>query len=246
MKISIVIPAYNEEDRLSACLASVIDECTTGRCDIEIVVVNNASTDRTREIALSFPGIIVVDEPEKGLVRARQAGFLASTGDLIANIDADTVMPKGWLARVVREFEKDKDLAALSGPYIYYDLSPGARALVKVFYAGGYVMYLFNQYVIRVGAMLQGGNFIVDRNALQEIGGFDTSIEFYGEDTDIAKRLAKVGRVKWTFGLPMYTSGRRLKHEGLIRTGWRYALNFFWTTFLGRPYTKKYTDIRSV
>jgi len=53
-------------------------------------------------------------------------------------------------------------------------------------------------------------------------GGFDTSITFYGEDTDVARRISRVGTVKWTFKLPMYTSGRRLAHDGVMRTGIRY------------------------
>ena len=94
--------------------------------------------------------------------------------------------------------------------------------------------------------MVQGGNFICRTDALRKIGGFDTSIDFYGEDTDIARRMSKVGAVKWTFHLTMYTSGRRLAEEGILKTGIRYALNFFWTTFMKRPFTKTSTDVRIV
>ena len=97
MKISFVIPAYNEEGYLGECLASVRRELARGRYDAEVIVVNNASTDKTAEIARSFPGVIVVDEPKKGLSQARHSGFAASSGDLIANVDADTILPKGWL-----------------------------------------------------------------------------------------------------------------------------------------------------
>ena len=79
----------------------------------------------------------------------------------------------------------------------------------------------------------------------EKIGGFDTQIAFYGEDTDIAKRLGRVGEVRWTWKLPMYTSGRRLAHEGIVRMGIRYAANFIWVSILDRPYTKEYTDVRS-
>ena len=101
------------------------------------------------------------------------------------------------------------------------------------------------QCVFHVGAMIQGGNFVVRRSALEAIGGYNTAIDFYGEDTDIARRLSKKGRVKWTFRLPIYSSGRRLMEEGIVRVAARYALNFFWVTFFGRPWTKKHTDIRT-
>jgi glycosyltransferase involved in cell wall biosynthesis len=244
MKISFVIPAYNEELSIARCLESVERELSSGEYDAEVIVVNNASTDRTHEIASSFDWVKVVDEREKGLVRARHAGFSASTGELIANIDADTILPAGWLSRVMNEFEKSEKLVALSGPFIYYDLPFYSRLLTKFFYAFGYLTHLFNHFILRVGAMLQGGNFIVRRAALEKIGGYDTSIAFYGEDTDVARRLSSVGRVKWTFGLPIYASGRRLKHEGIVTMGVRYSLNYLSVIFFGKPFTVEYIDIR--
>lgn len=244
MKISFVIPAYNEERRLPKCLASVEREIARTPCDSEVIVVNNASTDRTGEIARGYAWVHVVDEPHKGLVRARHAGFMASSGELIANIDSDTMLPEGWLARVLLEFSKDERLAALSGPYIYYDLSVFHRALTYIFYVFGYLSHLVNHKIFHAGAMLQGGNFIVRRKYLEQAGGFDTSIEFYGEDTDVARRISKVGKVKWTFQLPMYTSGRRLKHEGIVTTGLRYAANYFHVLVRGKPLSAAYTDIR--
>src|SRR3989338_6946066 len=122
MKISFVIPAYNEEKMIGKCLASVFDEIKRSRTsfvqfETEVVVVDNASTDRTREEALKFPNVTVVRENLKGLVYARRAGWVATTGDIVANIDADTIVPEGWLSTVVNNFAKDKNLVALSGPY---------------------------------------------------------------------------------------------------------------------------------
>lgn len=246
MKISFVIPAYNEEILLGKCLESILAEIERAELEdqAEVIVVNNASTDQTREIALQHKGILVVDEPKKGLTRARQAGFLASRGELIANPDADTIMPTGWLTTVLEEFEKDSHLQALSGPPIFYDLSAGQRGLVKVFIGAAFLSHLFNHYILGAGAMLQGGNFIVRRSALLRIGGYDTRIEFYGEDTDIARRVSQVGKVKWTWHLPMYASGRRLATEGLVLVSWRYTLNYLSTLFIKKPITEEYRDIR--
>jgi len=244
LKLSFVIPAYNEEDLIDKCLDSILKQAASRPDDIEIIVVNNASTDRTREIALSFPGVIVVDEPKKGIVHARHAGFLASSSDLIANIDADTILTPGWIDKVLEEFSKNQKLVALSGPFIYYDLSRIHNLLVRAYYYIGYPSYIVNHFILRVGAMLQGGNFIIKRAALEKIGGFDTNISFYGEDTDIARRIQKVGRVKFTFKLPMYTSGRRLKKEGILTMALRYPVNYIWVTFFKKPFTKNYLDVR--
>ena len=244
MRISFVIPAYNEEHYLPQCLTAIHRELTRMPCDAEVVVVNNASTDRTGEVARAHTWVRVVDEPWKGMVRARHAGFVVASGDLIANIDADTMMPEGWLETVLAEFERDERLAALSGPFIYHDLSLFHRALTRVWYAVAYLSHLINHHILRAGAMLQGGNFVVRRAHMEQIGGFDTSIEFYGEDTDVARRISKVGKVKWTFRLPMYASGRRIACEGMIATGLRYGSNYIYTLARGKPLSVAYTDIR--
>jgi len=186
----------------------------------------------------------VVDEPKKGLVNARDAGFNATNAELIANIDSDTMVPEGWIDTVLREFGKDPKLVCLSGPYIYYDMSWYNRALVNAFYGLTYLIYIVNRFILRVGSVVQGGNFVFKRAAWAQVGGYDRSIQFFGEDTDVAVRLSKVGGVKWTFALKMKTSGRRLEKEGVFRTAGTYTLNFFWVTFRGKPATKDYNDIR--
>lgn len=244
MRISFVIPAYNEEAVIGKCLESVQRELAQGVYDAEVVVVNNASTDRTREVVLEFSNVTVVEEPLKGLVYARHAGFVATSGELVANIDADTVLPSGWLKRVMTEFEKNKNLAALSGPYIYHDLPVWKRMLVKAWYFPGWLFNLISQPLGRA-TMLQGGNFILRRTAWERAGGFDVAISFYGEDADVARRISRHGRVLWTWRLPIYASSRRLKHEGFLTTGWHYLLNIVSTHITGRPATKHYTDIRT-
>jgi cellulose synthase/poly-beta-1,6-N-acetylglucosamine synthase-like glycosyltransferase len=242
--ISFVVPAYNEELHLSKTLTAIIAEIRRTGCQAEIIVVNNASTDGTGALAASFPEVTVVDEPVKGLVQARRAGFLAARGDLIANVDADTIVTAGWLDRVLLEFRRHPRLVALSGPYIYYDVSKATRAAVRAFYIMGYGCYILSRFVLRAGSMLQGGNFVVRRTALEEIGGYNPLFSFYGEDTDLARRLRAVGGVKFTFRLPALSSGRRLVGEGLVRIGVRYSMNFVWATFFHKPFTDDWIDIR--
>jgi glycosyltransferase involved in cell wall biosynthesis len=248
MKISFVVPAYNEQTLLTRSLTAIRDEIARagqvlGR-DAEIIVVNNASTDRTREVALAVEGVQVVDEPRKGLVQARWTGFEASTGELIANIDADTVIPPGWLTEVLRQFSRGKSLVALSGPYKYYGVPKKVNMVVASYYRLAYTAYLINRFVLNVGSMLQGGNFIVKREAMLKLGNPDLRFSFYGEDTDMARRLSKVGGVKFTFRLPAESSGRRLVGEGVFTIGLRYSMNFFWATFRKKPFTEAWQDIR--
>ena len=243
-RVSFVVPAYNEERLLPACLAAIQAEIDRSGCDAEILVVNNASTDDTGRIAATTPGVIVVDQPIKGLVQARSAGFDAAEGELIANIDADTLVPHGWLDRVLAEFARSPKLVVLSGPYDYYDVPLHLRAAARVFYAVGFATYVFNKRVLGVGSMVQGGNFVLRRDTLAGIGGFSDRFTFYGEDTDIASRMSRVGDVKFTYALMAKSSGRRLQGDGLIMTGVRYSANYLWATYFRKPFTTAWNDYR--
>jgi glycosyltransferase involved in cell wall biosynthesis len=243
-QISFVVPAYNEEVLLPACLEAIRAEIARTGCDAEILVVNNASTDRTAEVAEAIPGVVVVHEPIKGLVAARRCGFEAARGVLIANIDADTKVPPYWLDRVFEFFARDAKLVALSGPYDYYDVPLHIRAFSRMFYGMGYLTYAFNKHVLGVGSMVQGGNFVVLRDALAEAGGFSDTFQFYGEDTDIARRMNQVGNVTFTWKLMAQSSGRRLRGDGVVMTGIRYSANYLWATFFRKPFTDAWHDYR--
>lgn len=239
MDLSFVIPAHNEERHIGNCLQSILDETKDAPCSVEIIVVNNASTDATAAVAKRYRGVKVVGEPKKGLTRARQAGYLNSKGTLVANIDADTALPRGWLARALKEFSSDPKLVCLSGPFRYHDLS-GLRkfAAEAVWWISAPFAYLI------AGYMILGANFVARRSALDAIGGFDVNISFYGEDTDLAKRLSKFGKVKFSMGFFIYGSGRRIMEEGFWKTELRYGVNFVWEALTGKPFTKEYRDIR--
>src|SRR5690349_12033750 len=128
IRISFVVPAYNEEALLPSCLRAIRAEIERTGVAAEVIVVDNASTDGTASVARATPGVVLVHQPKKGLVQARSAGFDASSGELVANIDADTLVPPGWLDRVLAEFAADPGLVCVSGPYDYYDVPMRIRA----------------------------------------------------------------------------------------------------------------------
>jgi glycosyltransferase involved in cell wall biosynthesis len=239
--ISFVVPAYNEESNIGLCLVAICEEARR-RGPYEVIVVDNGSTDKTVEHA-SLPfyrrrGVRIISEPRKGVVRARQAGYKEAKGDLIANIDADNYIPEGWVANALWEFSTQEDLVLVSGPVVYYEFGALLQFLSTVFYwFGG----LFNKFI---GPMSQGGNSVIRKSALDKIGGYNTDIDFYGDDTDIAKRISKVGKVKFTSMLWSVGSARRFMHEGVLTTTFRYIANYLSVTIFGKPLHKQYKDIR--
>jgi glycosyltransferase involved in cell wall biosynthesis len=234
-KISLIIPAYNEEKYLGECLKHATQN---GKEIFEIIVVNNASTDKTHEVAGSFPNVKVVHEPRKGLTKARQRGFLETSGEILAYTDADTKMPPGWAGKISKHFEKDETLVCVSGPGIYYDQSFGGKTLAWAYWFFAYIIHFF------VGYMAYGANFAVKKSALEKIGGFDENISFYGEDTNLARRLSKVGKVKFVLNFYIYNSARRVKSEGLAKMAIKYTINFVSEVWRGKPATEEYIDIR--
>lgn len=238
MTISIVIPAYNEEKYIAACIESVLKYKT--KDVVEVIVVDNASTDATAAVAGAYPGVHVVREPNKGITWARQRGFLTATGDLIAYVDADSRVHETWVDDIVREFSRDEKVVCLSGPFKFYDIPKWKSTAIRAVWLSFAMPHYWHTKFMALGA-----NLVIKRKALEEIGGFDTTIAFHGEDTNIARRLHDVGRVRWTPSFYNYSSARRLQAEGLAKSGMVYALNFISQAYMNKVATKEYKDHRS-
>lgn len=201
MNISVVIPAYNEEKRIEACLRSVFHQT---QLPFEVIVVDNNSTDRTAEIARSL-GAKVIVEKKQGITFARNAGFNASMGEIIARTDADTIVPHDWVEKISRHFEKDHSLDAVSGPAIFgiRVFTPLVRLIVfetnkKIF--GHYGLY--------------GPNFAIRKSAWERVKDKvcldDDKVH---EDTDIAIHIGKGGKIGYDKDLKVRTSARRLRQS---------------------------------
>jgi glycosyltransferase involved in cell wall biosynthesis len=227
MKASIVIPAHNEETYIADTLRAVLAQDYS---DFEVIVVDNASSDKTYETASGFKGVKVVREARRGLLWARERGRNEASGEIIVNIDADCQPEQGWLARGMSHFD-DARCAAVTGPYDYFDGAPMFRYVSLISQKILYSLANFTVQRIGKGAVLIGGNSFIRGSALKAAGGYDTSITFYGEDTDTARRVSKQGRVLFDTMLVQRTSARRFKSEGTLRILGLYFFHFFRVIF---------------
>lgn len=116
MKISVVVPAYNEEKLLGDCLKSLQNQT---KKPFEIIVVDNNSTDGTAAIAKKL-GAKVIKEKQQGISFSRNTGFDAVSGDIIARIDADTIAPKDWIEKIATDIKGGFDV--VYGPAYYVNL----------------------------------------------------------------------------------------------------------------------------
>jgi glycosyltransferase involved in cell wall biosynthesis len=227
MKISVIIPAYNEEKYLSKTLEAILTQDYT---DFEVIVVDNASTDRTSDIAKSFQKVKVLFEGNKGTMWACERGRKEATGEIIVRMDADCLPGKDWLSKGSAFFKDDKTVG-VSGPYDYYDAKKFFRYFSVHFQK---ILYSLANAIIQSfkrGAVMIGGNSFMRASTLAAMGGFDTSFTFWGDDTDTAKRLAKFGRIIFDSDLVIKGSARRMKKEGSFNLTMRYIFHFFKVIF---------------
>ena len=244
LRLSVIVCAHNEAAYLAACLHSLLAQ---SRIPDEILVINNASTDATRTVAEAIPHVRVIDEPRKGLVVARETGRRMATGDVLVYVDADCRAPLTWLERVERRFRRDPRLIALSGPYRFYDWDWWGRLLIRAYdFTLAPATQVLVKYILRIGTIFYGGNFAVRADALRRIGGFDTSIEFHGEDTNIGRRLFAIGRVGLFHDCYLYTSARRYLAMGKGAVFRLYVRNFTSEILHHRPKDTTHLDVREV
>lgn len=123
--VSIVIPAYNEESTIAACVLAALDQTVPAH---EIIVVDNKSTDGTAAAVHALqaahpdaPLIYVKQDAAQGLIPTRNFGLDIATGEVIGRIDSDSVLEPTWVDAVQKAF-LDPDVAACTGPVIYYDM----------------------------------------------------------------------------------------------------------------------------
>jgi glycosyltransferase involved in cell wall biosynthesis len=234
MKVSVIIPAHNEEKFIGQTLQAVLSQDYP---DFEVIVVDNASSDNTSDVVSAFPTVKLLYESRKGILWARECGRKNATGDIIVNTDADCVPKSDWLSKGVAHFTTEK-IVAVTGPCSFYDAGPVFQHVTTAIQRIVYPAFSFFIQTIGVGAVLIGGNTFIRASALQKAGGYNTAIEFYGEDTDTAKRLSKLGNIPFKNDVITLTSSRRFVKEGAFHTSFLYLFNFLWITFFRSTHRK--------
>lgn len=209
VKLSIIIPAYNEEKRLPATLDAILREMESFG-NVELIVVDNNSTDRTATIARER-GAIVIHEPQHNIARVRNTGAARACGDVLLFIDADTRVKPGLFDKIASEMS---DTSCFGGAVmVSYDepMPTLTRHYLQFCIAVGRVMGIRN-----------GAAQFCRRAAFDELGGYDETI-FVGEDIDFQYRLARLarnyrGRTAFITEPAVITSARRFVRVGLLRT----------------------------
>ena len=205
MKISIVIPAFNEERLIGDTLACVRDgmtEFARRGCECELIVCDNNSTDHTAELAQAA-GAKVVFEPVNQIARARNCGAAAADGDWLLFVDADSTPSRELFGDVAEQIIAGQCLAG--GVTVKME---GQHAIT------GRLMFIWN-WISRARSWFAGSFVFCNAEAFRAVGGFSTEL-FVAEEIDLSKRLNRLARatgmkVVILHQHPLLTSARKLE-----------------------------------
>ncbi|QYZ78453.1 glycosyltransferase [Methanofollis formosanus] len=183
-KISFCIPTLNNEDTIDACLSSIKDQ---DYADIEIIIIDGYSKDKTIEIAKNFADLILYDQGTYG--SACQTGFKHASGEVIALFDSDIIIPhKTWLREAIRYFNFASNVSTVWPLLI---APPNSSLFARLYQTNLHRIFIEHRIANKIG-LYGGGNSLFLRSCLEEIGGINPSIH-WGADFEWAQKLKNLG-----------------------------------------------------
>lgn len=221
--ISVIIPAYNEENEIRNCLDSLMKQ-TLAKKFFEIIVVDNASTDKTAAMVKEYP-VRYLKEAKRSVVVARQTGVNASYGSIIVSADADTTYPSDWLLEIEKVFRKKPDLIAVVG-WMYYRRTPVFYNILTGFYQR--INHFISQHDKKF-PIAYAANFAFKKSALLKIGGYPAHLPELGDQQYLLFKFFRIGKVSVEPSIYCFTSGRQFHSMGknLFRyNGWHRIIGY--------------------
>lgn len=211
-KISVIVPAFNEEKTIQACLQSLQH---LNYPNYEIIMVDDGSTDHTFDEASKLEGIKLIHQRNQGKPSALNAGVLNSTGEIILTVDADTTLDKQALIKVASRFEKNESLGAVAGNVKVKAEPTLLNAVQSSEYATGINLIRKGQSVLGCVLIVPGPVAALRKQAVEKAGYF--SDDTFAEDFDITLKILKAGyRVEYEEKSIAYTDAPKTV-EDLIK-----------------------------
>ncbi|ABD39896.1 glycosyl transferase, family 2 [Methanospirillum hungatei JF-1] len=206
--ISIVIPSFNEEERIERCLVSLVQQ-DFPREEYEIIVVDGGSKDKTREIAEKYADLVFIQTSPK-VGGARNDGALRARGEIIATTDADTILPPDWLSRIRQDF-LDPEVVMLYGPVKPIEATIKNRFYLFLANSFAHIGYLTGTILFTLGC-----NSVFRAEPFKKAGMYRVSDA--GDDLEIAHRMRRIGKVKFDRKLFVSFSMRRYDQFGALKS----------------------------
>jgi len=205
LTLSIIIPVYNESDHLKACLQSIKNQTVMPD---EVLVVDNNSTDDSIAIAKRFNFVKIVPETKQGIVFARDAGFNASSSDILGRIDADSILPNYWVAKVLEFYDDDQHLKnyAWTSEAYWYNMSHP----VLYSWFSAQLVFRFNRFILG-HYPLWGSSMAITKESWLKVKNKVCLRNDIHEDLDLSIHLHNLGyKITYATGVKVSVYLRRL------------------------------------
>lgn len=227
MTLSIIIPTKNEENYLPELLKSIRAQ-NFSLHDYEIIVADNKSKDKTREIAEKYKCRIT----QGGLPGAgRNFGAKAAKGEILLFLDADTrLLTKNFLKNSINEFNRRRLAAAVPEAYVK------GKKMDELFFESWNHLVDISQYLMPYAG---GWCIFVSKKIHDKIKGFDEKITL-GEDSDYAQRASKAGKFRMLRNVKIQVSPRRFKKEGYLKVAFQAIGTGIYWAVLGKDRKNKF------
>lgn len=212
--VSVVIPAYNEQENILNVLLSLSGNTTS--IAVEIIVVNNNSTDDTERLVRQT-GITCINEVRKGVVAARTAGLMAATGTYILNADADSLYAPGWVAAMIPPLMADKAIALTYGRFAFIPSGNQSRFIYFLYETIADVLRLAKKIFKEEAMNVYGCNSGFRKAQCLQVNTYEHPVGA-NEDGWLAVKLRNKGFGKLHYvGAPsviVWTVDRHLQNDG--------------------------------
>lgn len=185
MLVSVIIPTFNGRDTITQCLTALLNQDWDG--DIEIIVVDDGSSDGTMESVRSFPGVSLLRQNNAGPAAARNRGALTARGDVLLFTDDDCQPLPDFVRRMVAPLQQDVGIVGTKGTYLSRQATLIAR-FRQVEYEERYALMKRHRYTDFIDTYAAAFR----KDAFSGVGGFDENV-LAAEDADLSFRLAARG-----------------------------------------------------
>jgi glycosyltransferase involved in cell wall biosynthesis len=208
LTLSIVIPVFNEERYIGACLDAIAAQSVKPD---EVIVVNNNSSDKTVAIIKKYRFAKVIKEPRQGIVYARNTGFNMAKSDLIGRIDADCILNKNWVIDMKKHYKNagSPELYAATGPSSFQN--PGGK---HTWYPFHRIFYFWASRVFLGHNTISGSNMFITKKLWQKVRDGLCERTDVHEDMDLAVHITGLGtKVVFTKDFKDSMLGRNIGHK---------------------------------
>jgi glycosyltransferase involved in cell wall biosynthesis len=236
VKVSVIIPTYNEENYIKNCILALRNQDYKG--EYEIIVSDGNSKDNTLKIAKKFADKVVVCE-KRGIASQRNAGAKVANGKILIFVDADTIAMPNLISEFTKSLRR-KNVIGVTCSILPFSMEVSHQLFFQI------VNLFVKSTILTKKPQVLGACCGYKKYAFDKVNGFDEKFKTL-EDFDLSERITKYGKIVFNNKTFAITSVRRIKKWGAIKSIRKYISNYFNYILKNKTFAlKEYKPIRRI